>query len=272
MVIQVNTSSARIKPALNELFQLFRYRGLVLELISRSIKTRYKRSFLGLAWTMVSPLLSMLVLTLVFSHLFRFETKHYALYVLSGLLIWNFFAQSTSAAMNDLVWSGGLINRIYFPASVFSTAAVGTGLINLLLSLLPYILIALLLRADLYPVMLLLAVPLLEVCVFTLGIALAVSSIAVRFQDVIPMYEIILGAWMYLTPVLYPIEVLPDRIIQLLRWNPMFYYVTSFRSLVYLGEIPDARTFILGAIFALLSFISGWLLFNRKAREYAAYL
>ncbi|MBN1267384.1 MAG: ABC transporter permease [Anaerolineales bacterium] len=272
MGAQVYDSAARAKPALHEFLQLFRYRDLILELISRSIKTRYKRSLLGVAWTMVSPLLSMLVLTLVFSHLFRFQIEDYALYVLSGLLTWNFFAQSTTAALNDLIWSGGLINRIYFPASVFSAAAIGTGLVNLALALVPYMLITLILGAELHSTMLLLPIPVLGVGVFTLGVGLAVSSAAVRFQDVLPMYEVILGAWMYLTPVFYPIDAVPPQLVFLFRWNPMFYYVDIFRSLVYLGEIPSKLSMLSGTGFAMLSFLLGWFLFNRKAREYAAYL
>ncbi|MEJ2563803.1 MAG: hypothetical protein P8Z42_14115, partial [Anaerolineales bacterium] len=142
---RVYDSAARAKPFYEELQALVRYRDLIGQLIARSVKVRYKRSFLGVAWTMVNPLLTMAVLTLVFANIFRFPGQDYALHVLSGLLIWNFFAQSTTAAMNDLVWSGGLLGRIFVPKAVFAVSALGTGLINLVLALGAYAIIALVL-------------------------------------------------------------------------------------------------------------------------------
>lgn len=121
----------------SEIRSLFKYRHLINELISRNIKSRYKRSVLGVAWTMINPLLTMLVLYIVFSQLFAISIPRYAVYLLSGLLLWNFFAQSTVAAIRDLVWSGGLLQRISIPRSLFALAAVGTGLVNLLLALIP---------------------------------------------------------------------------------------------------------------------------------------
>jgi len=118
----VYDTSARPSAFIEEMQSLYRYRELIVQLISRSVKTRYKRSFLGVAWTMINPLLTMSVLTLVFSGLFGFPARSYALYVLSGLLLWNFFAQTTTAAMGDLIWSGGLIGRVYLPKSIFAVS------------------------------------------------------------------------------------------------------------------------------------------------------
>ncbi|MGD8865295.1 MAG: ABC transporter permease, partial [Anaerolineales bacterium] len=145
---QTFDSSSRDAPPIEEFRALYKYRELIRQLISRTIKTRYKRSVLGVAWTMINPLLTMAVLTLVFSQLFRFPTKTYALHVLSGLLIWNFFAQTTTAAMGELMWSGGLLGRIYMPKSAFAVAAVGTGLVNLGLALVPYLVISIVLGVS----------------------------------------------------------------------------------------------------------------------------
>src|SRR5439155_19436287 len=130
-------SARRPAPPIEELQELWRYRSLVVQLVSRDIKTRYKRSVLGVAWTMLNPLMMMLVLTLVFSNLFRFSVQHYPVYMLSAQIMWTFFAQTTTAAMSNLIWGGSLLTRIYMPRTVFAVAAVGTGMVNLLLSMCP---------------------------------------------------------------------------------------------------------------------------------------
>lgn len=266
--LEVYDSSARPSAFVEELLALIRYRDLIGQLISRNIKTRYKRSFLGVAWTMVNPLLMMVVLTLVFSQLFRSSVPDYALYVLSGLLIWNFFAQSTTAAMSDLIWSGGLIGRISIPKSVFAVSAVGTGLVNLGLALVPYGLIALLFGARLSPALLLLPVPVLAALVFTLGVALLVSAAAVYFPDVMPMYEIALTIWLYLTPVIYPVGMVPERVLSILRLNPVFYLVQAFRSVVYEGRAPSGPALLVSLGIAVAVLLLGWWVFTLKAREY----
>jgi len=251
---------------------LLHYRELIVQLISRSVKTRYKRSFLGVAWTMVNPLLTMGVLTLVFSGLFRFPAENYALYVLSGLLLWNFFAQSTTAAMGDLMWSGGLITRVYFPKSVFPVAAVGTGLFNLLLALVPYFIIALILGAEISIAILYLPIPMLILTIFTLGVAMALSSVVVFFADVLPMYEIVLTAWLYLTPIIYPIDLVPEPIQAILRFNPLLPIIQAFRAPLYEGRPPDLSTLAYAFAAALVVLVLGWWMFTRKSREFATYV
>src|SRR5436309_5359047 len=106
-------SAQRRVPIIAEMRELFRYRDLLIQMIARNIKTRYKRSALGILWTLLNPLFMMLVLTFVFANVFRFQAKNYAAYALAGLALWNFFAQTTSGAMSELVWGGNLMNRIY---------------------------------------------------------------------------------------------------------------------------------------------------------------
>ena len=248
---------------------LLRYRDLIVQLVSRSVKARYKRSILGVAWTMVNPLLTMTVLTLVFSQLFRAPAREYALYVLSGLLAWNFFAQSTTAAMSDLLWGGGLITRVYLPKSAFALAALGTGLVNLVLALAAYAIIALALGARPTAAWLALPVPAVALALFTLGMALALSAAAVYFADVMPTYEVLLTAWLYLTPVIYPLGLLPESVQRWLRWNPMLWFVESFRLVLYDGRIPDVITLAVTFGLGLAMLVLGWWIFTRKAREYA---
>jgi len=262
-------SAARATPFIEEGQALVRYRDLIVQLVSRSVKARYKRSILGVAWTMINPLLTMTVLTLVFSQLFRAPARDYALYVLSGLLVWNFFAQSTTAAMSDLLWGGGLITRVFLPKSIFALAALGTGLVNLVLALVAYAIIALVLGVPPAWSWLLLPIPVLAVGLFTLGVALALSAAAVYFADVMPTYEVLLTAWLYLTPVIYPIGLLPESVQGWLRWNPMFWFVQGFRAVLYEGRLPDGATLAVAFGAGLVALVLGWWIFTRRAREYA---
>jgi ABC-2 type transport system permease protein len=267
--LPVYDSAARAAPFVEEGQALLRYRDLVVQLVSRSVKARYKRSILGVAWTMVNPLLTMTVLTLVFSQLFRSPARDYALYVLSGLLAWNFFAQSTTAAMSDLLWGGGLITRIFLPKSIFALSALGTGLFNLLLAFAAYVLIALVLGAKPTAAWLFLPVPVLALGLFTLGMALALSAAAVYFADVMPTYEVLLTAWLYLTPVIYPIGLLPESVQTWLRWNPMYWFLDVFRTVVYEGQLPDAASLAIALGTGLGMLLIGWWIFTRRSREYA---
>jgi ABC-2 type transport system permease protein len=262
-------SSVQSHPVRSELTALVEYRELILQFISRSLKTRYKRSALGIAWTMLNPLLTMIVLTLVFSNLFNFSGRDYALYVLSGLILWNFFSQSTIAAANDLMWSGGLIGRIFVPKSAFAVAAIGTGLVNLTLAMVAYSGISLVLGQWPSGTWFLLPIPILLTAAFTLGVGLAISSAAVFFPDVLPMYEVFLTIWFYLTPVIYPVQLLPETIQTILRLNPMFSFIEVYRSLILVGEMPDPNTILIATLSALASLLLGWWVFARRTREYA---
>jgi ABC-type polysaccharide/polyol phosphate export permease len=194
-------SSQRGHPAIDELREVFNYRNLIVQLSRRDILTRYKRSVLGVAWTLLNPLGMMLVLTIAFSQIFRFGTEYgYPAFVLSGLLPWNLFSQTTTAAMVNLVWGGGLLNRIYIPRSSFSLAAIGTGLVNITLSTIPLVLVMLITQVPIRPSILFLPVPVILLACFALGVGLLISTIAVYFPDVSEMYQIILIGWLYLTP------------------------------------------------------------------------
>jgi ABC-2 type transport system permease protein len=256
-------------PLVDECKELFRYRDLLAQLIARNLKTRYKRSALGILWTMLNPLLMMLVLTFVFSHVFRFSMTHYAAYALAGLLLWNFFAQTTVGAMSELVWGGSLLNRIYLPRTIFAFAALGTGLINLLLSLVPLFIIMLVTGVPLRPAALILPLPILLTSMFALGVGLFLSRLAVYFTDVLEMYQIVLTAWMYLTPVIYPKEIIPAHSRWLFNLNPMYHLLEIFRAPLYVGWFAGVKTMAAAAAAALLMLAFGWWYFVRKADEIA---
>jgi ABC-type polysaccharide/polyol phosphate export permease len=262
-------SDAIRSPALYELRELWRYRDLLRLLISNSIKTRYKRSTLGVVWTLLNPLLSTLVLTVVFSQLFRFQIQNYTIYLLVGFLFWNFYSQITTQSMNTLIWGSSLIKRIYVPRTIFALSVLGNGLVNFLLALIPLGLVMLLMHHPFRLSLLLLPLAILLMAMYTLGLALFLSTLAVFFVDIVDMYGILLTVWFYLTPIIYPRDVVPQSFALLVQLNPMTLMLGLFRSIIYLGEAPTLATWGLAAALALLSLGIGWLVFTRKVNEFA---
>lgn len=262
-------SALQKAPFIEEFRELINYRDLVYQMVSRSIKSRYKRSVLGIAWTMINPLMTTLILALVFSNLFRTTIPYYTVYLLTGSIAWNFFSQTTSAAMHELIWGGTLLNRIYLPRAVFAASALGTGLVNVLLSLPPLFLVMAFTKVPFKPSLLFLPVSLLILTIFTIGLGLMLSALAIFFIDVVDMYQLLLTAWYFLTPVLYPLSIIPPERHWLFKLNPMYYMMEVFRAPIHAGALPGLKTIGVAALIAFGTLVLGWWIFTRKADQFA---
>ena len=262
-------SSRRRHPVINELLALFRYRHLTRQLISRNIKTRYKRSVLGVAWTMLSPLLMMTVLTIVFSNLFKSGLEHYTVFLITGFTLWAFFAQTSAGIMTELTWGGSLISKIYVPPSVFAISAIGSGFVNFLLALIPLMLIVVVMQLPLTWSLLFLPVPILFTSMFTLGVGLVLSRLAIYFRDVVEMYQILIMVWFYASPIIYPIEAVGEDKQILLLINPMYYLIEIFRAPIYQGRLPDPELVLVSGAVSVTTLVVGWWYFTQKVDEFA---
>jgi ABC-type polysaccharide/polyol phosphate export permease len=265
----VYDSSRRAPAPIEELRELWRYRSLVSQLVSRDIKTRYKRSVLGVAWTMLNPFLTMLVLTVVFSSLFRFDIPHYPVYMLSAQVLWTFFAQTTTSAMSQLLWGGGLLTRIYIPKTVFAVAALGTGLVNLLLAMVPLFIIVVALRVPITLAILWLPFSMVLAMCFTLGVGLLLSTISVWFPDIVDMYQIALTTLFFFTPIMYPKTILPETYRDLMNLNPMYHLIEAFRLPIYAGVSAGPHTLLAATAAAVVTLVAGWLIFTARADKIA---
>ena len=258
----------RRSPAFEELRDILKYRDLIFQLVRRDMVARYKRSMLGIAWTMLQPLGMMIVLTLVFSQLFS-HVKGYPAYVLGGLMPWIFFAQTTTAAIQQSVWGGALMRRIYVPYTAFPAAAVGTGIVNLLLSVIPLLGMMLVVGRPIRLTILFLPIPIILLSAFALGVGLLLSSLAVRFPDIAEMYQIILQAWMYLTPIMYPADILPETIRKLQFLNPMYYLILLFRVPIYDGVLPSVPLILAATGISFLTLLIGWIYFSHQTDKFS---
>jgi ABC-type polysaccharide/polyol phosphate export permease len=252
-----------------EFRELLRYRDFLRVLIAKTIKSRYKRSVLGVAWTLLNPLVNMAVLAIAFTAVFRTSIPNYPVYVLIGITVWNFFSQTTTYAMGQFLWGGGLMKRVYVPPSVFAVAAIGNGLVNVAFSVIPLVLIMLFTRHTIYPTWWFFPFAFLLLSVFALGVSLFMSALVVFFADVFDMYQLLLQAWFFLTPIIYPTEMFPAKHAWILELNPMHHFVELVRAPLFTGHLPDLRTCALAASWALASLVLGAWTFTRKADEFA---
>ena len=261
-------SAKRGSKALEELRSVFQYRDLIYQLVRRDIVARYKRSVLGIAWTMLQPLGMMVVISIVFSQLFH-RIGGYPVYVLSGLISWNFFSQTTNATIHQMVWGGPLLRKIYMPQTSFALSAVGTGLVNISLSIIPLILIMFFVGVPVRWTLLFLPISMFLLAAFALGIGLWISTLAVFFPDISEMFQIVLIGWMYLTPIIYPFDIISERLQIWFKLNPMYHFVQIFRLPVYEGRLPSLLMLTTGIGIALITLISGWIVFSHKADEFS---
>lgn len=250
-------------PFIYELRELYRYRYLLWNLISRDLKVRYKRSFLGFMWALVNPLLTMAVISVVFIRLFRFNVQNYPIFLLSGILLWRLFSSGTSRAMRSIVGSAGMMKKIYVPPSVFVSASIGSAVVNLLFALPPLLLLAVILGVYPNTAWIFLPVPIILTALFALGVGVIVSALAVFFADMMDIYDVILSTFYYLTPIIYPVSILPEMLARLESINPMYHLIDAFRIALIEGRILPLYRLGIAGIEVLAITTAGWYLFAR---------
>jgi len=262
-------SDLRPPPFVDELVQLWRYRDLVLLLTGNILKNRYKRSLLGILWMLLNPLLQTIVLAIAFGALFQSALPHYPIYLLSGLLAWNFVTQTTQYAMGVMAGGGGLLKRIYIPRATYIVAVVGNGLVNSLVSIVPLLLVMIVFQHPLCGSLAFLPFSLLILTAFTLGLALLLSTASVFFTDSIDIYQIVVQAGFFLTPIMYPPSVLPGPLNDWLLLNPFYLLIELFRTPIYANAVPDAGLIASATALALATLLTGWTVFTRRVDQLA---
>ena len=255
--------------------EIYRYRDLVFALVARELKVRYRRSAIGFAWTMLQPLLMMLVLQVVFNSLFRFNLPegNYPVYALTGILFWNFFSQSIVASMNSLKGNTPILRKLPVPKDVFPLATVISGLINLVFALVPLLLILLVTHQPMGLSLLFLPVSILLAALFTLGAGLLLSPLAVFFSDVVEMIGVLLSILMYLTPIFYPMKILESSpYLPVVRFNPVRSILEVFRDPIYLGKVPPLSHLSVCVGIAVVALALGAFAFRRSSDRIPFYI
>ncbi|MCL2839392.1 MAG: ABC transporter permease [Defluviitaleaceae bacterium] len=234
-----------------------RFRHLLVLLVKRDFVARYRRSVLGILWSLLNPLLTMLVMTMVFSTIFSSGIENFPVYFLSGQMIFLFFSESTTLAMGSITGAAGTIKKVYVPKYIFPISRVLSSLVNIGFSFIALMLIMLITGAPFQVTTLLVFIPIFYVVIFSMGVGMMLSSLAVFFKDITHLYGVVTQLLFFMTPIMYPVEILPERIYFLIHLNPMFHFVTYFRELVMFGNIPGFWLNIICSGFAVAAFGAG---------------
>lgn len=242
------------------------------ELVKRDLRKKYRRSVLGYFWSLLNPLMMMTVMMIVFSYMFRFEIENYPLYLICGQTMFNFFNESTTQSLYSIIDNGTLLKKIYVPKYVFPISRVLSCFVSMSFSMLAILIVMVFTRVPFHFTILLFWVPMLYLLVFSSGMSLLLSSLAVRFRDVMHLYGVMVMVWMYATPVFYPIEAVPEQVARFIRLNPLYVFITIFRQLLLFGTMPPAGLWLAGAGMALLMFALGALVFRKAQKSFIYYI
>lgn len=258
-----------------------RYSFLMSQLIARDFKVKYKRSVLGVLWSLLNPLLTMAVMTFVFSNLFntRVEGTNFIVYLMTGIIIFNYFSGASSEAMRSVVENFSLINKIYIPKYIFPLSKCLFVGIDFLLTLIPWFIIIILSQFGLgsFPCNIniyYLLLPFIFLCLFlfAVGMGLLLSCLSVFLRDIFHIYGILLTLWNYLTPVFYSLDIIPAKLQIIMKLNPLYQFINGVRSIVLYGTPPNLTHLIIMFIMGFGMFLIGSYIFKKKQNKFIYYV
>lgn len=249
-----------------------KYKCLLKELVGRDFKLKYRRSFLGYAWSLLNPLCTMLVMTAIFSNFFRFSIENYPIYFLLGQLMFGFFSESTSSALTSVFDNAELMRKVYVPKYLFPVAKVSFSFVNMLCSLGAVAIVMIIERVWVSKTIILLPVLFFYAYGISLGVGLILASVAVYFRDLIHLYSVFLTAIMYLTAIFYPVEILPNWVFKMIQFNPVYHLVVYFREIVLYGTWPTLQQNVVCIAFAGFFMITGLVVFKKNQKNFMLYV
>ena len=251
---------------------LKKYKPLLRELIIRDLKVKYRRSFLGYLWSLLNPLLMMVVMNLVFTRVLRNDIVNFPLYLICGQTLFGFFSESTGMAMTSIMSNSSLIKKIYIPKYIFPLSRTLSSFVTMSFSLVAILLVMVFTGAKFYWTMLLTILPILGLLMFCCGMGMILSSLAVYFRDITHLWSVVTMAWMYGTPIFYSVDNLDGIIGKIIRLNPMYHFINVFRHLVMYGNIPGINAWIGCAFSAIVPFFFGLFLFNKLKKKFILHI
>lgn len=258
----------------NVLANFKKYSFLLQQLISRDFKVKYKRSVLGVIWSLLYPLLTMAVMAIVFSNVFKFSTPgvNYLVYLMSGLVMFNYFSEASNLAMSSVVANFSLLNKIYIPKYIFPLSKCLFVGINFLLTLIPLYLIIFVTGTGINIFHLLLPFAFLCLFMFTLGMGLILATISVFLRDMFYIYGILIMTWTYLTPIMYDITLISAKLQPFLKLNPLYHYINFAREIILYNRMPQPFTWAVCLISSVLVLTLGMIVFKKNQDKFIYYV
>lgn len=236
--------------------------------INQDLTVKYKRSVLGFFWSLLNPLATMMISSVVFGSIMRFELKDFVVFLYAGMLPWGYFGSASDLSGCSIINNEGFIKKIYMPKIVFPLTTVCSQFINMLFSMSALFLFMLVLGAKVTPALLFLPVAFLIIFLWTFGFSLLMATVNVYFRDMRYLMSVIMNAWYYITPILYPITAIPEKLRVIFYCNPGYYLVDMFRSPIYYNVLPDAKNILIAVGCALAVFVIGLACFYSKEKDF----
>lgn len=251
----------------------YQYRFLMQQLVSRDVKLKYRRSFLGYVWSILNPLMIMVIMVIVFSSMFRSDIQNFPVYLIIGQTLFNFMTESTTNAIFSITGNASLLKKTYVPKYVFTVSKVTSSFVNMIFALGALVVVFIVCRVTPNIYYLLIPFVLIQEYVFCLGLGMLLAQGAVFFRDIQHIYGAVTTAWMYLTPMFYPITLLPEKLRFLVEHlNPMYFYITQFRQIVLECRIPDPYLLIAGTVTAFAVLVIGTGAFLKTQDKFILYI
>lgn len=259
--------------AKNIIYSIQRYKFLLSQLVSRDFKIKYKRSFLGIIWSLLYPLLMMGVMAIIFSKVFKFNVPgvNYLVYLMTGLVMFNYYSEASNLALGSIVGNFTLINKVYIPKYIFPLSKCLFVGINFLLTLIPLYLIIIITGQGINIYHLLLPIVFLCLLIFTIGMGFILSTVTVFVRDMFYIYGIIITIWNYFTPIMYDITMLSEKWIWFFKLNPLYMYIDFARTIILFGQCPSIESFASCIISSLLFLILGIIVFRKNQNKFIYY-
>lgn len=245
-----------------------RYRFLLHQLVSRDFKTKYKRSVLGVFWSFLNPLLSMAVQYVIFSTIFRSNIANFPVYLLIGIVFFNFFTESVGMGLSSIVGSASLITKVYIPKYIFPVSRVLSSAINLLISLIPLLLVMVITGTAFRPALLLLPFSMICTILFCFGMCFLLSTSMVFFRDTQFLWNVVSLLWMYATPIFYPETILPDKYMFVFKMNPMYHFIRFARTIIIDGVSPEPKAYLFCIVASVLPLLIGAAIFKKNQNKF----
>lgn len=254
---------------LNTVLEIYQYREMLKNLVAKELRQRYKGSVLGFLWTFLNPLMMLVVYSVVFSVIMKVNLKHYPLFLFIGLLPWNFFSTSVLTSAGSIVQNANLIKKIYFPREVLPMSVALTGLMNFLLSFLILFPALFIFKTKISISIFVLPLIIIVQLIMVLGFTFLISSLNLYFRDLEHILSVFMTAWFYLTPIIFPLEMVPNKFLLLIKLNPVAHLILAYQDVLYYGVFPkwDSLAYVL--LFSIILLISGMFTFGYLKRGFA---
>ena len=253
--------------------EFWKYRDLLKLLVSRDLKLKYRRSVLGYLWSILNPLLIMIVMSIVFSKMFNRDIAYFPVYLFCGQLLFNYMNNTTHQAIFSITNNAALLKKTYVPRYIFTLSKITSGMVDFVFSLGALVIVMLVTGAPFRWCNLLFPFVVLQLYLFCVGLGLFLAQANVFFRDIQYIYNAVTTAWMYLTPIFYPMDLLPDTLQWFVkRFNPMYFYVGQFRDLIYYGQLPGWGILTAGCVTSVLMLCIGALCFHRSKDKFILYI